>query len=95
MVSSVYPVVSKIDLTELFNAYQEIVRLRQEEDLSDFDNLPQRFIGGRKITRIPSSSADVVSADLEGDINYDASFLYILLDSAGTLVWRRVAISSF
>lgn len=73
---------------------QEIVNAR-EEDIEAFGNLPNIFVSGRKVGKIPTSSADVVATDNVGDINYDASFLYILVDNAGTFVWRRVAIASF
>lgn len=77
------------------NGFADIVVGAREDDIREFDNLNNRFVGGRKVSKIPSNSADVVAADQEGDINYDAAFLYILLDDAGTLVWRRVALAAF
>lgn len=75
---------------------ERIVELRFE-DLTDWNNLPQRFVGGRKTNRIPSSSVDVLASDLEGDIAVDGpnNFLYILVDNAGTLVWRRITLAAF
>lgn len=43
----------------------------------------------------PSSSSDIIGTEKAGDISADANFLYIVVDNAGTLEWRRVAISSF
>lgn len=92
MTSSLYPEVR--DESDILDALVEIVRLRETEDLSDFENLTQRFVLGRGIyTRRaagpPSSSNDVLSTDNEGDIVNDATFEYKLLDISGTLLWDR------
>jgi hypothetical protein len=59
-------------------------------DLVEWDNLPERFMRGRKVSKVPSASTDTTGSR-EGDINYDASYLYICVNNAGTLVWRRIA----
>lgn len=64
-------------------------------DISEFKNLNNRFIMGRKVGKIPSASADVVSTDALGDFNYDASYLYILIDNSGTPAWRRASLGSW
>lgn len=93
MTTENYPEVSP--LVDTVEVLDRIVELRSD-DIKEFNNLPQRFVGGRKGTRIPSSSTDVIGADLEGDINYDATHLYILLNTGGgNLAWRRVAITTF
>ena len=76
----------------------EIIRFITRErdiDVRDWRNLPQVYLSARKVTRIPSSSADVIDGDKVGDINWTPSYLYILVDNAGTGVWRRVALGSW
>lgn len=92
MTSSLYPEVR--DESDILDALIEIVRLRETEDLSDFENLTQRFVLGRGIyTRRaagpPSSSNDVLATDNEGDIVNDATYEYKLLDISGALLWDR------
>lgn len=73
----------------------EVARLREQEDIGDFDNLVNRFIRGRKVAKVPSSSTDVDATDQEGDFNYDDSFMYLAVLNSGNLVWRRVALATF
>lgn len=93
MTTEDYPAVDNVITLE--ESVNRMVELRAD-DIKQFEDLPERFVGGRKGTRIPSSSSDVLDTDLEGDINYDTTHLYILLDAGGgSLAWRRVAISTF
>jgi len=73
--------------TWLINA----TRLRQF-DLQDFD---KQTAENPRIFDAPSSSTDTVGTEKVGDMAADASFLYIAVDNAGTIEWRRVGISSF
>ena len=60
----------------ILEALQEIVRLRQDEDISDFNNINNRFVSGRGLfqTRAaPSSNSDVLATDNEGDIPIEFS----------------------
>jgi hypothetical protein len=50
---------------------------------------------GRKVGRVPSSSADVITGDKVGDFNYDISYIYVLVDNAGTGTWRRATLGSW
>lgn len=98
MAKSGYPVIpSGADINDVIDFLREITRLRDREDVSDFNNLVNRFVAGRKTTRIPSSSSDVLATDQEGDITIaaDGSALYILVDASGTLAWRSVTLASF
>jgi len=67
----------------------------RKNDVKDFNNLTNTFLSGRKSSKVPTGAADVTDTDRVGDISYDVSFLYILIDNAGTAEWRRVALSSF
>ena len=70
-----------------------MARLRETEDISDFNNLDNRFVRGRGLfeTRAaPSSPSDVLAADEEGDIVNDNTYEYKLLNISGTgLRWDR------
>lgn len=71
------------------------VKRERTTDLDDYNNLPKRFVKGRKVDKIPVSSTDVTPEDRLGDINYDASFLYILVYDGNNNVWRRSALGAF
>lgn len=90
MTTSTYPEVRNEE--DVVPALQEIVRLREDEDISDFTNLNNRFVlgRGRFISRAaPSSNSDVLAGDVEGDIVNDATREYKLLNISGTLKWDR------
>lgn len=89
MSRTAYPLVT--DSSQLVDFAKEITRLRDIEDIPDFTNLTQRFVSGRTTTRIPSTPADVLATDNEGDIVTDGAngFEYKLVDVSGTLTWDR------
>lgn len=91
MTQSLYPVTRTID--DVVENLQEIARIREDEDISDFDNLTERFVTGRGLfeTRTaPSSASDVLATDQEGDIVNDNTYEYKLLNISGTgLRWDR------
>ncbi len=95
MTTSQYP--SLITEDNVIETLQEMVRLREDEDISDFTNLPNRFVSGRGLflTRAaPSSPTDVLSTDVEGDIVNDATYEYKLLTISGTLTWIRTLLDT-
>lgn len=61
-------------------------------DVQDWDNLPERFVRGRKVAKVPSASTDTTGSR-EGDFNYDTSYLYICVNNAGILTWRRASLA--
>lgn len=72
----------------------QIVRLR-DGDITDRNNFPSVFLSGRSVARVPSSAADVVATDRVGDFNVTATYAYFCVNNSGTVVWRRVAVSSW
>ena len=91
-----YQNISDDTLESALESIKQIVRLRNTEDVSEVSNFNNIFIRGRKVNKVPTSSADVVAGtDCIGDFNATATFLYILIDNSGTIEWRRVALSSF
>ena len=102
MTRTIYPEVERtgndtLDITIIFNSLREIARLREIEDISDFNNLTQRFVRGRgrfEERAAPSSASDVLATDEEGDIVNDATYEYKLLNISGTLLWDRRALDT-
>lgn len=93
MTSSLYPEIrDDDDIDRLRRAFQEISRLRRDEDISDFQNLNNRFVLGRGLFQsraTPSSPSDVLATDEEGDYVSDATHEFKLLNISGTLLWDR------
>lgn len=102
MTQSLYPETrdlrdDKQNIEQLIRNLQEIARIREVEDVSDFLNLNQRFVAGRGLfeTRAaPSSPSNVLATDEEGDIVNDNTYEYKLLNISGTgLRWDRRALA--
>ena len=88
-----YPKIQDKTLEEVIKVIEVITKDRKN-DVNDFNNLINVFISGRKVGKIPSSSADISNTDRLGDFNYDASYLYLCVDNGGA-VWRRVALGAW
>lgn len=88
----IYPNIKTED--DILKGLQYIVRLRSD-DVEAYNNLNNVFISGRKVGRIPSGSSDVITGDVVGDFNVNATYAYFLIDNAGTAEWRRVAVGSW
>lgn len=73
---------------------REVANIRKD-DITQFQNIQNTFIAGRKVGRVPSSSIDVIDGDKVGDFNVTSTYAYFLIDNAGTGEWRRVAVSSW
>lgn len=91
---NVFPLRITDDTRNHSDALRRIARER-ENDVQDWYNLPSRFMAGRKVDKIPTGSANVTDTDKLGDFNYSTTYLYICVDNAGTLAWRRVALASW
>jgi len=94
MTQTPYPEVR--DENDVVRALQEIITLRETEDISDFLNLNNRFVAGRargQQRAAPSSNSDVLSTDSEGDYVNDATYEYKLLNISGVLKWDRRTLS--
>lgn len=89
-----YPSLTGNTLENAITVLREITRLRNQ-DITDFDNLQNRFWAGRKVGKIPSGSTDVAATDKLGDFNYNDSYLYLLTESTSGAVWRRATLGSF
>ena len=89
-----YPSLSP-DSAEDQKTFMRFAIKERKNDVNDFTNLKNVFMSGRKVGKIPTGAADVTDGDRVGDFNCNASFLYILIDNAGTAEWRRATLSTF
>lgn len=90
MTKKLYPSLRRKEDLEKVVSY--MVKERRQ-DVNDFKNLDARFMKGRKVGKVPTAFNDVAVTDTVGDFNYDASYLYILIDDAGTNKWARIALN--
>ena len=89
-----YPYWSAENLEQIKEQMRLITNIRKD-DITQFQNLPGIFVSGRKVGKVPSASNDVAATDRLGDMNWDASYLYILIDNSGTAEWRRATLASW
>lgn len=89
-----YPYWAAESLDDVKEQMREIANIRKD-DIAQVQSFPSIFVGGRKVGKIPSASNDVAVSDLVGDINYDGSYLYILVNNSGTPAWRRASLGSW
>ncbi len=89
-----YPYWNAESLDEIKNQLRQITNTRKD-DITVITQITSSFITGRKVGKIPTGSIDVQVADKVGDINYDANYLYILIDDSGTPAWRRATLASW
>lgn len=88
-----YPTVMDDSPSTLKRVLDFITRERQR-DVDDWNGLPQRFIGGRRVSKVPANSSDITGSTV-GDFNVTTSFAYFCVNNAGTPTWVRVAVGSF
>lgn len=81
------------DIGDIIFFCQNVTRTR-EDDIDNFNNLKNIFMGGRKVGKFPTGSSDIEATDRIGDFNYDADYLYICVDDSGA-AWRRVILGSW
>lgn len=49
---------------------------------------------GANARAIPTSSTDILDGDADGDLMYDASYVYLCASLNGALKWGRITIDS-
>jgi hypothetical protein len=86
-----YPTNIPQTLSGVWNALLQITRLRPQ-DIAVVGNLPNQFVSGRSVNKIPSSSTDVAAGDSIGNVNFTKDYAYFCVsDGSGGAVWRRIA----
>lgn len=76
---------------DLFDWAVQVTR----ERLNDVSKIDQLDTTRSRIWPAPSSSTDITGGEKVGDIAADATYLYYVAKSGGSLVWRRISGSSF
>jgi len=89
-----FPIMTLRTEDDLFVLGRYILKERAN-DINDFNNLENVFMRGRKVGKIPTGSADIAVTDRIGDFNYDDSYLYLVVDSSGSAVWRRIGLTTW
>lgn len=89
-----YPYWAAETLEHVKDQLGQICHIRKD-DITQVQNFTSIFVTGRKVGKIPSASNDVSPTDRLGDMNYTASYLYILIDNSGTPEWRRFTAGSW
>lgn len=89
-----FPIMTLRTEDDLFVLGRYILKERAN-DINDFNNLENVFMRGRKVGKIPTGSADIAVTDRIGDFNYDDSYLYLVVDSGGSAVWRRIGLTTW
>lgn len=92
-----YPIIQRSPtIQDIENWCNTVTRLREEEDLSDFLNLQNVFMAGRKVGKIPTSNSDTSVDDREGDFSFssDGTSLYVVVNASGTIKWGKISIDT-
>jgi hypothetical protein len=89
-----FPTIRPRNMDEVIELLRYITKERTN-DVSDFENLNNRFISGRKVAKIPTGAADITDTDRVGDFNADANYVYFCINNSGTAEWRRCALLSW
>lgn len=79
-------------IEEVYDWIRQVTRER-DIDLEDYNNQVSTNVTYYNYT--PSSSTDLIGTEKAGDIAVSTSYLYVVVDNAGTLRWQRVATATF
>lgn len=88
-----YPTITDDKNPTMKSALDYISRVRQN-DIQDWNSLPNTYIAGRKVAKVPTASTDITGS-FPGDFNVTASFAYFCVNNSGTVEWVRVAVGTF
>lgn len=90
-----YPTITP-DTTENQEELLRAITRERTNDISDFNNIKNKFTAGRIVGKVPTGASDIDPSDRVGDTNFDyaSGFLYRVVDNAGTAVWARVALDT-
>lgn len=90
-----YPYWPAETLDDVKDQLRIIANIRKD-DISQIQNYTNIFWQGRTVGKTPSASNDVdPDEDKIGDLSYDTTFIYILVNNAGTAEWRRATLASW
>lgn len=79
-------------ISEIMDWVRHATRAR-DTDINDYDDM--RTTSPRIYSYTPANSSDLIGTEKAGDISVDTSYIYVVVDNAGTLQWQRVATATF
>lgn len=88
-----YPISIDDTVTSCAEALRKIGQIRQADQI-EWNQLSNRFLSGRSVAKVPSSSTDI-TGNVVGDFNVTPTYAYFCVDNAGTAEWVRIAVSTF
>ena len=89
---SLYGVLSNNSgIVDVLRWVQDVVRERAN-DVSDYET---QQATKPTIYPVPSSGTDFIGTEKAGDIAADEHHLYVVVDIAGVLTWRRTSLTNF
>lgn len=88
-----YPYWSADTLEDIKIQVRQICNIRKD-DITQINSLPNTFIGGRLVGKIPVTSTDVAVTDRIGDVSRDNSNTYVLQDISAPR-WIKYSGSTF
>lgn len=78
-----------------FKKWIEFATQERVTDVNAYNALPNTYVKGRSVTKIPTSSTDNASS-FAGDFNATTSgLLYIAVNEGSTITWRKFTGSTF
>ena len=86
------PVIAPNGEDDVLRAVSDLVRAYNELQ-AKFQNLPNVFVRGRVIERVPSAFNDTVSGEFIGDQVTDGTGRYEYIDDSGTPKWAKITIN--
>lgn len=92
-----WPIFDEKETKEKFPKLTEFMKFIVRERTNDvhaWHDLPQNYVTGRKVGKIPTNAGDVADSDRVGDMNYDDAYIYLLTTVAGTATWGRTALDT-
>lgn len=91
----IYPLIKESTNRAMFDMLSFIGRARKD-DVQAWDNLPNMFMSGRKVGKVPVNSTDIAPTDRVGDFNYDDTYYYFVVElSPGVAQWRTLPVTNF
>lgn len=80
---------------ESFKTVLDFITRERGNDITDRNNLPNIFMSGRKVGKVPASSTDIAATDRFGDFNYTTAYMFLCVSDGSTATWRRFIGSTF
>ncbi len=90
-----YPRIIPRDLQSVIDLLLTMVQERRQ-DISEFENIKNVFLGGRLSGKVPTGASDVSPEDRVGDTNFDyaSGYMYRVVDDGSAGIWARITMDT-